>query len=161
MHTQSALCKLYIFPNNLRFLKRKLVNFNFIWKSEFSGWGESIFSIPPNHECRITKNEKLDLGILWHLEQLLGLGWSFQHTPNHECCTQKWNVGFRHFVTFGTIFRVRVGHFSIPPTTNIAPKNKKLDLGILWHLEQLLGLGWIISAYPQPRTLHPKMKSWI
>ena len=54
--------------------------------------------------------------------------------------------------TFRTAFRVRVGHFSIPSTMNIAPKNEKLDLGILRHLEQHLGLGlgWVIPAYPQP-----------
>ena len=33
---------------------------------------------------------------------------------------------------------VRVGHLSIPPTMNITPKNEKLDLGILQHLEQLI-----------------------
>ena len=62
-------------------------------------------------------NKKLDLGISQHLEQLLGLGLggAFEHTPNHECHTQKEKVGFRHFVTFGTTFRIRVGHFSIPP----------------------------------------------
>ena len=26
---------------------------------------------------------------------------------------------------------------------NITPKNKRLDLCILQHLEQLLGLGWV------------------
>ena len=31
---------------------------------------------------------------------------------------------------------------------NIIPKNKKLDLGILQHLEQLLGLGWVIFSIP-------------
>ena len=33
---------------------------------------------------------------------------------------------------------------------NITPKNKKLDLGILQHLEQLLGLGlgWVIFSIP-------------
>ena len=35
-----------------------------------------------------------------------------------------------------------MGHFSIlPQTMHVTPKNKKLDLDILWHLEQLLGLG--------------------
>ena len=70
--------------------------------------------------------------------------------------------GFRHFATFGTTFRVRVrvGHFSIPPTMNIAPKNEKLDLGILQHLEQLLGLGLgrVISAYPPTMNVTPKNK---
>ena len=67
-------------------------------------------------------------------------------TPKNE----KLDLGI--FVTFGTTFRVnvRVGHFSIPPTVNVTPKNEKLDLGILQHLEQILGLGWVISAYPQP-----------
>ena len=37
-----------------------------------------------------------------------------------------------------------------PQTMNVTAKNKKLDLGILQHLEQLVGLGWGISAYPQP-----------
>ena len=39
---------------------------------------------------------------------------------------------------------------------NVAPKNEKLDLGILLHLEQLLGLGlgWVILAYPQPSMSH-------
>ena len=46
--------------------------------------------------------------------------------------------------------RVRVGHFIIPPTRNVAPSNEKLDLGIFQHSEQLLGLGlgWCISSYP-------------
>ena len=54
-------------------------------------------------------------------------------------------------MTFGTTFRVRVGNFNIPPIMNVTPKNEKLDLAILQHLEQLLGLGlgWVISAYPQ------------
>ena len=43
---------------------------------------------------------------------------------------------------------------------NVAPKNKNLDLGILQHLEQLigLGLGWVISAYPQTMNIAPKNK---
>ena len=47
--------------------------------------------------------------------------------------TQSLTVVSRHFVTFGTTFRVRVkvGHLSIPPTMNVAPKNEMLDLGIL------------------------------
>ena len=53
-------------------------------------------------------------------------------------------------MTFGTTFRVRVGHFSISPIMNVTPENEKLDLGIMQHLEQLLGLGWVISAYCQP-----------
>ena len=41
---------------------------------------------------------------------------------------------------------------------NITPKNKKLDLGILQYLEQLLGLGlwWFISAYPPTMNITPK-----
>ena len=34
---------------------------------------------------------------------------------------------------------VRVGHFSIPPTMNVTPKNEKLDLGILQHVENFKG----------------------
>ena len=43
---------------------------------------------------------------------------------------------------------------------NIAPKNEKLDLDILQHLEQLLGLGlgWVISAYPPTMNVTPKNK---
>ena len=69
-------------------------------------------------------------------------------------------LGFRHFATFGTTFRVRVGHFSIPPTMNVTPKNKKLDLSILQHLEEFLGLvlGWVISAYPPTMNVAPKNK---
>ena len=53
-----------------------------------------------------------------------------------------------------------MGHFSIPPYHEHAPKNKKLDLGILQHLEQLLGLGlgWGISAYPSTMNVAPKNK---
>ena len=47
-------------------------------------------------------------------------------------------------------FQIRVGDFQHTPTKYVTPKNEKLDLGILQHLEQLLGLGWVISAYPQP-----------
>ena len=49
-------------------------------------------------------------------------------------------------------------HFSIPLSMNITPKNEKLDLGILQHLEQLLGLGlgWVISAYPPTMNVTPK-----
>ena len=41
---------------------------------------------------------------------------------------------------------------------NIAPKNEKLDLGILQHSKQLLGLGlgWVISAYPPTMNITPK-----
>ena len=41
---------------------------------------------------------------------------------------------------------------------NITPKSEKLDLGILRHLEQLLGLelGWGISAYPTTLNIAPK-----
>ena len=42
---------------------------------------------------------------------------------------------------------------------NVAPKNEKLDLGILQHLEQLLGLGWVISAYHQTMNVAPKNES--
>ena len=48
----------------------------------------------------ITPHKKLDLGILQHLEQLLGLGLG-------------WIIS------------------AYPPTMNVIPKNKKLDLGIL------------------------------
>ena len=34
---------------------------------------------------------------------------------------------------------------------NITPKNEKLDLGTLQHLEQLLGLGWVIVSIPPPK----------
>ena len=53
-----------------------------------------------------------------------------------------------------------MGHFSIPPQTmNITPKNKSLDLDILQHLEQLLGLGWVISVHVKKGPLsHQKMK---
>ena len=46
---------------------------------------------------------------------------------------------------------------------NVTPKNKKLDLVILQHLEPLLGLGlgWVISAYSYTMNVAPKMKSWI
>ena len=56
-------------------------------------------------------------------------------------------------MTFGTTFRVRVrvGHFSMYPTMNVAPKNKKLDLCIFQHLEQLLGLEWVIFGIPQTK----------
>ena len=42
------------------------------------------------------------------------------------------------------------GISAYPQTMNLTPKNKKLDLGILSHLEQLfkLGLQWGISASP-------------
>ena len=36
---------------------------------------------------------------------------------------------------------------------NIAPKNEKLDLGILQHLEQLLGLGWVIFSIPPTKHI--------
>ena len=41
---------------------------------------------------------------------------------------------------------------------NVAPKNEKMDLGILQHLEKLLGseLGWVISAYPPTMNIAPK-----
>ena len=72
--------------------------FNFIWTFENLNFhvGVEYFQHTPNQACH-TQNEKLDLGILQHLKQLLGLGW-VQHTPE---------------------------------TMNVAPKNKKLDLGIL------------------------------
>ena len=43
---------------------------------------------------------------------------------------------------------------------NVTPKYKKLDLGILQHLEQFsgLGLGWVISAYPPTMNITPKNK---
>ena len=100
------------------------------------------------------KNKKLDLGILQHLEQLLGLGlgWVISAYPPTVNIAPKMKVGFRHFVTFETTFRARVVISAYPPTMNVTPKHRKLDLGILQHLEQLLGLGlgWVISAYPQP-----------
>ena len=101
---------IYPFPSLILCLKRKLVNFNFRWTLE-------------------------------NLNFQVGVG-DFQHSPNQACHTQKWKVGSRHFMTFGTTFRVRVrvGDFSIPLMMNVAPKNEKLDLGILWHLEQLLWL---------------------
>ena len=50
--------------------------------------------------------------------------------------------------------------FSITPTKHVTLKNKRLDLGILQHLEQLLwlGLGWVISAYPPTMNITPKNK---
>ena len=39
---------------------------------------------------------------------------------------------------------------------NVTAKNEKLDLGILQHVEQLLGLGWVISAYPSTMNVAPK-----
>ena len=54
------------------------------------------------------------------------------------------------------MFRLGWGIFSISPTKHVTPKNEKLDLGILWHLEQLLGLAWVISAYPPTMNITPK-----
>ena len=58
--------------------------------------------------------------MLQHLEQLLGLGlgWGISAYPlTMNVTLNKKKVGFSHFVTFGTTFRVRVRveHFSIPP----------------------------------------------
>ena len=50
------------------------------------------------------------------------------------------------------------GIFSTPPIKHVTPRNKKLDLGILQHLEQVLGLGWVISAYPPNMNITPKNK---
>ena len=45
-----------------------------------------------------------------------------------------------------------MGHLSIPTTMNVTPNNKKLYLGILQHLEQLLGLG--LSTWVRVRVKH-------
>ena len=39
---------------------------------------------------------------------------------------------------------------------NIAPKNEKLDLGILQHLEQFLGLGWVNFSMPPTMNVASK-----
>ena len=52
---------------------------------------------------------------------------------------------------------------SIPPTMNVSPKNKKLYLGILHHLEELLGVMVRVGHLSIPPTMNitPKMKIWI
>ena len=78
-------------PSLSLWLKRKLVNFNLLWAFENLNFkvGLGIFSTPPTKHVT-PKNEKLDLGILQHLEQLLGLGWGISiYPPNHAHGTQK------------------------------------------------------------------------
>ena len=66
-------------PSFILYLKRKLVNFNPRWTFENLNFQARVgdFQHTYNQACH-TQNEKLDLGILQHLEQLLGLGlgWS-------------------------------------------------------------------------------------
>ena len=66
------------------------------------------------------------------------------------------SIWYRHLQI--CIFRLGWGIFSIPPTKHVTPKNEKLDLDILQHLEQLLGLAlrWVISAYHPTMNITPK-----
>ena len=64
--------------------------------------------------------------------------------PEKETCE------FNFMQTFENLnFQVGVDDFQHTPNKHVTPKNEKLDLGILRHLEQLLGLGlgWVISVY--------------
>ena len=45
-------------------------------------------------------------------------------------------------------------HLSIHPTMNVTPKNKKLYLGILQHLEQLLGVMVRVGHLSIPPTMN-------
>ena len=68
-------------------------------------------------------------------------------------CLQRKLVNFNFRWKFENLnFQGGWGIFSIPLTKHVTPKNEKFDLGILQHLEQLLGLGlgWVISAYAEP-----------
>ena len=128
------------------------MNFNLIWAFENLNCqvGVGDFQHTPNQACH-TQKQKVGF------RHFVTFGTTFRVRVGHFSIPPTMNIipknkklGFRHFATFLTTFRVRVGHFSIPPTMKIIPKNKKLELGILQYLEQLLGLGWGISAYPLP-----------
>ena len=59
-----------------------------------------VISAYPQTMNATSKNEKLDLGILWHLEQLLGLGWvisAYPPTMNMAPKNEKLDLGiFQH-----------------------------------------------------------------
>ena len=80
--------------------------------------------------------------------------------PSLILCLKRKLVNFSFMWTFEKAFRVRValGYFQHTPSNHVTPKNKKLDLSILQHLEQLSGLGWVISAYPPTMNVTPKSK---
>ena len=104
------------------------------------GWGH--FSILPTINVA-PKNEKLDLGILWHLEQLLGLGWvisAYPPTMNITPKNEKLDLGIlqhlEQLLGLGWVI------FSIPP--NQACHTFIFRVKHLWvrvkHLGLVLGL---------------------
>ena len=77
--------------------------------------------------------------------------------PSLILCLERKLVNFNFIWAFENLnFWVGLGDFQY--TKHVTPKNEKLDLGILQHLEQLLGLGWGISAYPPTMNITPKNK---
>ena len=79
--------------------------------------------------------------------------------PSLILCLKRKLVNINFIWAFENLnFQVGVGDFQHTPTKHVKPKNEKLDLGILCHLEQLLGLGWVISVYPPTMNVAPKNK---
>ena len=73
--------------------------------------------------------------------------------PEKETCEFNFTWTFQNLN-----FQVGVGYFQHTPNQACHTQNEKLDLCILQHLEQLLrlGLGWVISAYPQTMNIASK-----
>ena len=71
--------------------------------------------------------------------------------PSLILCLKRKLVNFNFILAFENLnFQVGLGDFQYTPNQACHTQNEKLNLGILQHLEQVLGLGWVISAYPQP-----------